>query len=294
MGGMDPASDTPLTPALLAKREALLDLLRSLESVAIAFSGGVDSAVVAKAARLALGDKAVAVTGDSPSLPRSELEAARRLAQSLGIRHIVLPTGELEDPDYVRNAGDRCYHCKSELYDRMADLLPSWGVKWICSGANLDDLGDYRPGLQAAAERGVRHPLQEVGLTKAEVRQVARSWQLPVWDKPASPCLSSRIAPGLTVTPERLRRIEQAEAYLREHGFRDCRVRLHDGELARIEVPPDQVRELLRESFREQLTGYLLSLGFRFVTVDLQGLRSGSLNVLVDLETRRRFNAQVF
>ncbi|MCS6977972.1 MAG: ATP-dependent sacrificial sulfur transferase LarE [Gemmatales bacterium] len=290
---MESVSDTTLTPDLLAQRDKLLALLRSLESVVVAFSGGVDSAVVAKAARLALGENAVAVTGDSPSLPRSELEAARRLAEVIGIRHLILPTQELEEPNYVRNGGDRCYFCKTELYDRIAALLPALGAKWICSGANRDDLGDYRPGLQAAAERNVRHPLQEVGLSKSEVRLLARYWHLPVWDKPASPCLSSRIAPGLPVTTDRLNRIERAEAFLKANGFRDCRVRLHEGELARIEVPSEQIAEILDAGFRNRLLDHLTGLGFRFVTMDLAGLRSGSLNALVDLEVRRRFETKV-
>jgi uncharacterized protein len=290
---MSNGSDIALTSDLLVKRDRLLELLQSLGSVAVAFSGGVDSGVVAKAASIALGDKAVAVTGESPSLPRSELEAARRLAEHIGIRHVIVPTDELQDPNYVRNAGDRCYFCKSELYDRMAELLPELGVRWICSGANRDDLGDYRPGLQAAAERSVRHPLQEVGLSKPEVRTLARHWGLPIWDKPASPCLSSRIAPGLPVTVERLRRIEQAEAFLKHNGFSECRVRLHEGELARVEVPAQSLARMVEPGFRERLVDHLLSLGFRFVTVDLQGLRSGSLNVLVDLETRRRFELEV-
>ncbi len=290
---MSNGSDTTLTGELLAKRDRLLELLKSLGSVAVAFSGGVDSGVVAKAASVALGEKAVAVTGESPSLPRGELEGARHLAEHIGIRHVIVSTDELHDPNYVRNAGDRCYYCKSELYDRMAELLPELGVQWICSGANRDDLGDYRPGLQAAAERSVRHPLQEVGLGKLEVRALARHWDLPVWDKPASPCLSSRIAPGLAVTVERLRRIEQAEAFLKASGFRDCRVRLHEGELARLEVPAEDLARIMEPGFRQRLVDHLLSLGFCFVTLDLQGLRSGSLNVLVDLQTRRRFELEV-
>jgi uncharacterized protein len=290
---MDQAVVTELNPTLAAKRDRLLELLRALDSVAVAFSGGIDSTVVAKAAQLALGDRAVAVTGDSPSVPRSELAEARQLAELIGIRHVVIATQEFSDPDYLRNDGSRCYHCKSELYDQIGERLAELGVSAICSGANLDDLGDYRPGLQAAAEHAVRHPLQEAGFTKADVRALAQHWNLPTWDKPASPCLSSRLAPGVAVTPERTGRIEAAEAFLRARGYRECRVRLHEGELARVEVPANAITDFLDGDFREELAAELKRLGFRFVTLDLEGFRSGSLNVLVNLETKRRYEAEV-
>ncbi len=292
------ASDaTPgLTPALLHKRQRLLDLLRDLGRVAVAFSGGIDSTVVAQAAFLALGDNAVAITADSPSVPRSEIAEAVALARHIGIRHQLVRTNEFDDPDYVRNDGSRCYHCKSELYDRIETLLPKlWPgqetgpQRVVCSGANLDDLGDYRPGLTAAAEHAVRHPLQEASFTKAEVRAVALDWGLPTWDKPASPCLSSRLAPGVTVTPERTGRVEAAEAYLRGLGLRELRVRLHEGELARIEVPATELERLADPAVREPLVRHLLKIGFRFVTLDLEGFRSGSLNALVPLESKLLF-----
>jgi len=258
-------------------------------SVAVAFSGGVDSAVVAAAAQRALGDRAVAITADSPSVPRQELEAARQLASRLKIRHIVVSTREFDDPRYLRNQGDRCYWCKSELYSVIERMLPELGARVVCSGANLDDRGDYRPGLTAAAEHAVRHPLQEAGFTKANVRELARAWELPVWDKPASPCLSSRLAPGVAVTPERTWRVEQAEAFLRVKGLRDCRVRLHEGELARIELPLSELPRFAAPGLREELTARLKELGFRFVALDLEGLRSGSLNALVDCRMVEHF-----
>jgi uncharacterized protein len=263
--------------------ECLVDALRSFESCAVAFSGGVDSAVVAKAAQLALGERAVAVTGTSASLAEGELEQACEIASLIGIRHVVIETGELQSADYARNAPDRCYHCKTELYTQMEGLAERLGVAAIVNGANADDLGDYRPGMTAAREHQVRSPLAECGLTKAEVRALAAHWELPVWDKPASPCLSSRIAYGEEVTPERLAMIDKAEQFLRSLGLREVRVRYHRGELARLEVPAEAISRLADEQTRTALVEHLRQLGFKFITLDLQGFRSGSLNQLVPL-----------
>jgi uncharacterized protein len=274
---------------LAAKRDRLLDILRGMPGVAVAFSGGIDSTVVAQAAFLALGARAVAVTADSPSVPRSELAEARELASRIGIRHLVVATEEFANPDYIRNDGSRCYFCKDELYGQIEALLPELGDAVVCSGANLDDAGDYRPGLTAAAEHRVRHPLQEAGFTKADVRALAREWNLPTWDKPASPCLSSRLAPGMEVTRERTAMIEAAEAHLKSLGLRDCRVRLHEGELARIEVSLKDVSRLAEPGIREALARRFRELGFRYVTLDLEGFRSGNLNELINIETKRIF-----
>lgn len=281
-----------LTLELQAKRDRLLAVLRELPGVAVAFSGGIDSTVVAKAAALALGGRAVAVTADSPSVARTELDTARELAALIGIRHVVVRTEEFDNPDYLKNDGTRCYHCKSELYSRVETLLPELGVPVMVSGANLDDQGDYRPGLIAAAEHAVRHPLQEAGFTKADVRAVAKHWGLPTWDKPAAPCLSSRLAPGLTVTPERTRRVEEAEAFLHSLGLRECRVRYHEGDLARVEVPLSAVATLAAEPTRGDIAREFRRLGFKFVALDLEGFRSGSLNELVPLELRRMYSEQ--
>jgi uncharacterized protein len=270
---------------LAKKRERLLGLIRSYGSCAVAFSAGVDSTVVAKAAAVALGDKAVAVTGDSPSLAEGELDEARRLAGLIGIRHLVIQTQEHVKEAYVRNAPDRCYHCKTELFVMMAGMLDDLGVEVIVSGANADDAGDYRPGMQAAKEQSVRSPLLECGITKDELRQLAAEWQLPVWDKPAMPCLASRIAYGVEATAERMAMVDAAEKYLRSLGHREVRVRYHEGDLARVEVPIEALETLSQRPLREQLVEQLKSVGFKFVSLDLEGFRSGSLNTLVPLET---------
>ncbi len=271
-------------PDLVMKLAQLLDLLRTYSSCAVAFSAGVDSSVVAKAAALALGDRAVAVTGVSPSLADGELEEARRMAQLIGIRHLEIPTDEMSQPRYAENAPDRCYHCKTELYLQIKDLQTRLQVDVIVNGANADDLSDYRPGMRAAREQQVRSPLAECGLTKNDVRALARQWDLPIWNKPATPCLSSRIAYGEQVTVERLTMIDRAEQFLRQRGFATVRVRYHTGDLARIEVPLPELPRLLHEDLRAAVTEYFRQLGFKFVTLDVQGFRSGSLNVLVPVE----------
>ena len=275
----------------IAAARSLTQRLRGYGSVAVAYSGGVDSAVVARAAVLALEDRAVAVTAVSPSLAKSELEIARREAVLIGIRHVELQTSESRRREYQRNAGDRCFFCKDTLYSLMALSLPKLGVKTIVNGANTDDQGDHRPGMQAALDYQVRSPLIEEGLSKANVRELARYWKLSVAEKPAAPCLSSRIAYGVEVTEERVLRVERAEAFLKDlTGIQELRVRHEANELARIEVPVQQVARLLEPDSRAKITAEFHSLGFRFVTVDLDGFRSGSLNSalpLVELKVGR-------
>ncbi len=275
------------SPQLVTKRERLLDLIRGLGSCAVAFSGGVDSTVVAKAAQLALGEKALAVTGTSASLAAGELEEATSLAALIGIRHEVLATGEFTQSEYLANAPDRCYHCKTELYTQLDGVAERFGVNAVLNGANLDDRGDHRPGMIAASEHRVRSPLLECELTKDDVRQLAAHWGLPVWDKPASPCLSSRIAYGEAVTPERVAMIDQAEQFLRSLGLRELRVRYHKGDLARLEVPLDALPRLAEPNVRQQLVVELKRLGFKYVTIDLEGFRSGSLNQVLPIESLR-------
>ncbi|MFO0869369.1 MAG: ATP-dependent sacrificial sulfur transferase LarE [Pirellulales bacterium] len=285
MDARPPATAGTLDPQLEAQRQALLDWFAGLEGCAVAFSGGVDSAVVAQAAHAALGSRAIAITGVSASLASGELEAAAALARQIGIDHRIVDTREFADPRYLRNAPDRCYHCKTELYSLLTQWAPAHGYPVLLNGANCDDLGDYRPGLEAAREQGIRSPLVECGLHKAEVRRLAQAWGLPVWDKPASPCLSSRVAYGEEVTVERLTMIDRAEAFLRQLGFRVVRVRYHKGDVARIEVPVEEIARLCTPPLRDQLTTCLIGLGFKFVTLDLAGFRSGSLNSLVQLES---------
>ncbi len=270
-------------PELLDARDRLVGLLSGFGRVAVAYSGGVDSAVVAKAAHEALGDQAVAVTAVSDSLAEGELEDATALAKRIGVRHRVIRTEEFADPNYVRNNTDRCYFCKSELYGRLSSLLHELDVDLIVSGANLDDSGDHRPGMRAAGEHGVRHPLQECGFHKPMVRKLALAWDLPTWDKPATPCLSSRVAYGEEVTPERVRMIDLAEQWLRRQGLRVLRVRYHKGDLARIEVPVEELPKLAEPNLSFALSKAFHELGFKFVTLDLEGFRSGSLNTLVPI-----------
>jgi uncharacterized protein len=279
---------TETDPQRNTQRENLIKTLRGCGRVAVAFSGGIDSTVVAQAAYEALGDAAIAVTAVSESLAAGELEEAQELAQKIGIRHRVIRTEEFADPNYRRNDSNRCYFCKSELYGRLSGMLGELGVEVIVSGANTDDMGDYRPGLRAASEHGVRHPLQECNLSKADVRALALAWGLPTWDKPATPCLSSRVAYGEDPTPERVRMIDQAEQWLRQRGLRVLRVRYHKGDLARIEVSPDELMRLVELELRGELITAFRALGFKFVTLDLEGFRSGSMNSVIPVESLLR------
>jgi uncharacterized protein len=279
-----PETNPEITPALAEKRDRLLALLSGYGRVAVAFSGGVDSAVVAQAAHLACGANAIAVTAVSPSLASGEREAAEELARSIGIAHRVIATREFTNPAYVQNASDRCYHCKTELYTELETLAPDLTFHTIVNGANLDDVGDYRPGMRAAGEHRVRSPLIEAQITKAELRDLARHWNLPVWDKPASPCLSSRIAYGLEVTPERVRRVDQAERFLREtFGLSEIRVRHEAHDLARIEVSLSELPRFVESADRHRICDEFHKLGFKYVTLDLDGFRSGSMNASLPL-----------
>ena len=264
-------------PDVASKLGSLRGVLSPMEGAVVAFSGGADSALVAVMAARAMGSRALAVTGVSPSLPPGELAGARSFAERLGLRHRSVRTDELEREGYLENGPDRCYHCKSELYEVLRAVARDEGLAEVLSGANLDDLADYRPGLQAAAERGVRHPLVEAGFSKIDVREASRVLGLPTWNKPASACLSSRIPHGVRITVEELSRVGRAERALKELGFAQVRVRVH-GDVARVEVEPQDVPRLAAEPVRSRIVEALRGLGFRFVTLDLEGFRSGSLN----------------
>ncbi len=259
------------------KLQRLRDVIGTAESAVVAFSGGVDSTFVAAVASDVLGDRAVAVTGVSPSVPASEIAEARELARRIGIRHDLIDTHEMEREGYVENSPMRCYHCKTELYSLLEAYARDRGYAAILDGCNVDDLGDHRPGRIAAAEHGVRSPLIEAGLTKAEIRELSKARGLPTWDKPAMACLASRIPYGTPVTIEALTQVGAAESALRALGFRQLRVR-HHGDVARIEIEPADMPLLLDPEVRAEAVRRVRETGFRYVTLDLAGFRSGSMN----------------
>lgn len=268
------------------KFQHMQDILRSLERVAVAFSAGVDSTFVLKVAIDTLGPaNVVAITGRSDSLAQDELDATIDLARQLGAEHVVVDTHELDNPNYAANPANRCFYCKSTLYEHMGPIMRERGIAHAVNGTNADDHGDYRPGLQAAEQFQVRAPAAEAGLTKQDIRELSARLGLPTFDKPAMPCLASRIPYGEAITPEKLRMIEQGEAYLRRQlGLTNCRVR-HHGVLARIEVPADQIERLASADVRTALDAHFRGIGYQYVALDLRGFRSGALNEVIQLKT---------
>ena len=274
-----------VAPALEAKYARLVDLLREMQSVVVAFSGGVDSTLLARAAADALGTRALLVTADSETYPEAELAEARRLGELIGLRHVVVRTEELANPEYARNGANRCFFCKDELFGRLGPIAEQEGPATLVYGANVDDLGDHRPGMKAAAEHGVRAPLIEAGLTKAEIRDLSRALGLPTWDKPSFACLSSRFQYGDRITADKLRQVDAAETFVRSLGFRQFRVRHHD-RLARLEIPVDEIPRLWQDGRHEAIVARFRELGYLYVAVDLAGFQSGSANLLLGLQRR--------
>ena len=276
---------TPAPPSVsdeaAAKERALRALLRELGPLLVAYSGGVDSSYLAHVATEELGDRALCVTGDSPSLATRQREQASEIARRFGFRHEIIVTEEMADANYTANPSNRCYFCKTELYSKLAPLAAARGFRFVADGSTADDLGDYRPGRAAAAEHDVRSPLVEAGMTKEDVRALSRRAGLPTWDAPASPCLSSRIAYGTQVTIKRLRQVETGEEIMRDLGFREFRVRHHD-ELVRLEVAPAELDRALDRGVADELARRFRALGFRYVTLDLHGYRTGAMNEVLN------------
>jgi len=273
------------TPALDAKYARLVELLRQTGGAIVAFSGGVDSTLLARAAADALGERAVLVTADSETYPEAELAEARRLGELLGLRHVIVRTEELANPEYARNGANRCFFCKDELFARLAPVAEREGIRTLVYGANVDDLGDHRPGMKAASEHGVRAPLIEAALTKAEIRDLSRALGLPTWDKPSFACLSSRFQYGDHITADKLRQVDAAETFVRSLGFRQFRVRHHE-RLARLEIPVEEIPRLWEEGRHEAIVARFRELGYIYVAVDLAGFQSGSANLLLGLKRR--------
>jgi uncharacterized protein len=268
------------TPEMLAKEQRLRALLCEMGALLVAYSGGVDSSYLAHVATEELGARALCVTGDSPSLASHQREQAREIARRFNFQHEIISTAELDDARYTANPANRCYFCKTELYAKLVPLAEARGINFVADGSTTDDLGDYRPGRTAAAEHNVRSPLVEAGMSKQEVRALSRRAGLPTWDAPASPCLSSRIAYGTTVTIKRLREVETGEGVMRALGFREFRVRHHD-ELVRIEIAPAELDRALRREVVDELARAFRALGFRYVTLDLHGYRTGAMNEIL-------------
>jgi len=280
-----------LSETTAGKLQDLRSILRHMESVAIGYSGGVDSTLLLRVAVDVLGSRALAMIGQSETYPTKEFEEAVALAEGMGARFIVVRTEETDQLKFSENPPDRCYYCKTELFGKLQELAVREGIPWIADGTIMDDLGDFRPGMKARSEQKVRSPLLEAGLSKAEVREISRHLDLPTWDKPAFACLSSRFPYGIGITRENLTRVDAAETFLRERGFRLFRVRFHDTSTARIEAGPLELARLVAEPLRQDIVQHFKKLGFIYVTIDLQGYRTGSMNELLTAEEKREYTS---
>jgi uncharacterized protein len=265
------------------KQDRLFSALRDMRRLIVAFSGGTDSAYLAWAAHRVLGPDALAVTADSASLPESHKRDLEAFVRTFGISHEYIETREFDNPDYVRNDPNRCFHCKDELFTRLGDVGRERGIEHIIYGVNVDDLGDYRPGQNAARQHQVAAPLADAGLSKAEIRELSRAAELPTWDRPASACLSSRIPYGTPVTIQNVKTVEAGEEEIKALGFRQFRVRFH-GEVVRLEIAPEELEKALSLEMSRRFTAIFKALGFKYVTLDLEGYRQGSLNEVLDLK----------
>ena len=280
-----------MTSDLKSKYDTLRSILESMRSVAIGYSGGVDSTLLVKVAVDMLGDKTLAMIGRSKTYPTREFEEAVALAEKLGARYVVVDTEETDDLKFRENPPDRCYYCKTELFGKLQELAERERIAWIADGTIADDVGDFRPGMRAKSENNVRSPLLEAGMSKEDVRSLSKELGLPTWDKPSFACLSSRFPYGTGITPQNLTKVDHAETYLRDAGFRRFRVRFHDEHTARIEVGPDDIPRFLDPVFRETLVARFKELGFLYVTLDLKGYRTGSMNEVLSEAEKSRYTA---
>ena len=269
-----------------AKFQRLKDILKEMENLVVAFSGGVDSTFLLKVARDCLSDRVIAVTATSGTYSSDELAEAKTYTASFGVQHIVIDSKELHIREFRENTPQRCYYCKRELFSQLEDIAQRQKIAWVADGTNADDTGDYRPGMLAADELGIRSPLKEAGLTKNEIRQLSKEMKLPTWDKPTMACYASRFPYGMEITEERLKQVGEAETFLRRQGIRTVRVR-HHGHIARIEVGIEEMPKFFEPDFRAKVVEELQQLGYAYVTIDLQGFRSGSMNEVLDVKQRK-------